>query len=306
MIISASRRTDIPAFFSDWFINRIQEGFVLVKNPMNPRQISRVSLAREDVDGIVFWTKNPIPMIDKLKYLNDIPYYFQFTLNPYGTDIEPNVPSKNDAIIPAFLKLSEKLGPDRIIWRYDPIILSAKYTIEYHIEYFEKLARRLRGSSHMCTFSFLDIYRNTQKNLASIAPLEISHDDMETIADAFSKIAHAYDFKLSTCAESIELDKYGISHAKCIDPNIFEQITGMHYKHSKDPNQRPECGCAPSVDIGAYNCCLNGCLYCYANYNKAIVPANSAQHDPKSPILIGEIAADVRITQRKNVSSIIL
>lgn len=306
MIISASRRTDIPAYYSDWFINRMHEGFVLVKNPMNPRQISRVSLARKDIDGIVFWTKNPLPFMDKLNCIEDIPFYFQFTLNPYGTDVEPNVPSKNSIIIPAFQKLSEILGPDRIIWRYDPIILSSKYTIEYHIEYFEKLAHRLQGCSHMCTFSFLDIYRNTQRNLAQVHPSEITASDMTTIAAAFSEIAESCGFKLSTCAETIDLEKYGISHARCIDPDIFERITGMHFIHSKDPNQRPECGCAPSVDIGAYNCCLNGCLYCYANYNKALVPINTALHDPLSPVLIGEIPENARITQRKNISSICL
>lgn len=164
MIISASRRTDIPTYYSDWLLNRVKAGYVYVRNPMNAHQISRISLSPEVVDGIVFWTKNPTPMLDKLDALRDYMYYFQFTLNSYGTDVERNIPSKNNVIIPAFQRLSDLIGPGRVIWRYDPIFLSKTYTMNYHIRYFEELAKRLSPYTKKCTISFLDIYRNTEKN----------------------------------------------------------------------------------------------------------------------------------------------
>ena len=143
MIISASRRTDIPTYYADWLFNRLKEEYVLVRNPMNIHQIGKISLAPEVVDGIVFWTKNPIPMLDRLSELDKYNYYFQFTLNAYGKDVEPNIPSKNDVIIPAFQQLSKIIGRERIIWRYDPIFFNEYYTMEYHCKYFRMLAERL-------------------------------------------------------------------------------------------------------------------------------------------------------------------
>lgn len=163
MIISASRRTDIPTYYSDWLLNRIKAGYVYVRNPMNVHQISKISLSPDVVDGIVFWTKNPIPMLDKLNALKDYMYYFQFTLNSYGVDVERNIPSKNNVIVPTFQRLSDLIGPDRVIWRYDPIFLSETYTTDYHIHYFEELAKRLSSYTKKCTISFLDFYRNTEK-----------------------------------------------------------------------------------------------------------------------------------------------
>ena len=162
MIISVSRRTDIPAFYSEWFFNRLKAGEVLVRNPMNARQISKIKLTPDAVDGIVFWTKNPAPMLDRLYLLKDYIYYFQFTLNAYGKEIESGVPSKNRFVIPTFQRLSDLIGPDRIVWRYDPIFLNETYTIDYHIYYFEKLARRLSPFTRKCTISFLDSYRNIE------------------------------------------------------------------------------------------------------------------------------------------------
>ena len=165
MIISASRRTDIPTYYSEWFFNRIEEGYALVRNPMNAHQISKISLRPDVVDGIVFWTKNPTPMMTKLDRLKDYTYYFQFTLNAYGQDVEASIPSKNNVIIPAFQKLSDMIGPEKVIWRYDPIFLNETYTFEYHIHYFEELAKRLSPYTKKCTISFLDFYRNTEKTL---------------------------------------------------------------------------------------------------------------------------------------------
>ncbi len=166
MIISASRRTDIPAYYSDWFFNRIKEQYVLARNPRNFRRISRVPLSPNVVDGIVFWTKNPAPMLAKLDKLKDYTFYFQFTLTPYGRDMEPGIGSKQDSIIPSFQRLADTIGPERVIWRYDPVLLSDVYTEKYHLKHFEKLAGRLSGYTRRCTISFLDMYRNTKRNAA--------------------------------------------------------------------------------------------------------------------------------------------
>ena len=160
MIISVSRRTDIPSYYSEWFFNRLKDGYAYVRNPMNPHQISEVSLSPDVVDGIVFWTKNPTPMLNRLDELQDYTYYFQFTLTPYGVDIEKNIPSKNKIVIPTFQKLSTLIGKDRVIWRYDPILLNDKYTLQYHMKYFRVLCDKLAGYTEKCTISFLDLYKN--------------------------------------------------------------------------------------------------------------------------------------------------
>ena len=168
MIISASRRTDIPAYYADWFCNRIREGYVCVRNPMNFHQVSRIDLSPDVVDGIVFWTKNPLPLMARLEELRGYTFYFQFTLTPYGKDVEPCVPSKNDVILPAFQELSRRVGPERVIWRYDPILFTNRYTMDYHITFFSQLARRLEGYTRKCIISFVDLYRNTQTNMKGL------------------------------------------------------------------------------------------------------------------------------------------
>lgn len=299
MIISASRRTDIPTYYADWLFNRLKEEYVLVRNPMNIHQIGKISLAPEVVDGIVFWTKNPIPMLDRLSELDKYNYYFQFTLNAYGKDVEPNIPSKNDVIIPAFQQLSKIIGRERIIWRYDPIFFNEYYTMEYHCKYFRMLAERLGPYTEKCTVSFLDLYRNTARNTK---PLNIQPETREQqieIMQRFLKIADEYGLYIDTCAEEIDLEKFGIAHAHCIDKKRFEQIGKYKLSVEKDPNQRPECGCIASIDIGTYNTCKNGCLYCYANYSHNTVVKNAQLHNPLSPLLFGEVGPDDTIKERK-------
>lgn len=302
MIISASRRTDIPTLYSDWFYKRIQDGFVNVRNPINFYQVSRISLSPDVVDGIVFWTKNPAPMLDRLKELSEYTYYFQFTLNPYGLDVEPHVPNKSNSIIPTFQKLSDMIGPQKVIWRYDPIILSSKYTIDYHKEYFEKLAKKLAPYSRKCTFSFLDSYKSTVRNTKDLELLPITDESMREIAQTLQQIASAYGLRLETCAEKIDLDYLGIGHAHCIDQHIFESLTGFQLKMEKDKNQRPECGCMASIDIGMYNTCINGCKYCYANFNHAMALKNQSGHYPDSTLITGKIGESDKISIR-NVAS---
>ncbi len=299
MLLSVSRRTDIPAFFSDWFFQRLEEGYALVRNPRNPHQVSRIELDPAVVDGIVFWTKNPLPMLDKLDRLREYAYYIQFTITPYGQDIEPGVPSKGRVIVPAFQRLSEALGPHRVIWRYDPILLNPHYTPEYHLHYFEELAKRLAPYTETCVISFLDPYRKIQRSMEALHIQSPPPEAQDALARAFSQIARSYGFQLETCAEGIDLEKYGIRHGRCVDDRLFSRLLGRPLLAEKDRNQRQECGCVESIDIGVYNTCRNGCRYCYANFSPAAVAANCASCDPSSPLLLGQLGPEDKVSPRK-------
>ena len=263
MIISCSRRTDIPAFYSDWFMNRIREEFVLVRNPMNANQVRRISFMLSDVDCIVFWTKDPLPLLDQLHLLKDYSYYFQFTLTPYDKDIEPNLTSKTK-IIDTFLRLSDKIGAKRVIWRYDPILLSKRISSAYHIDHFGNMSRRLSGYANKCIISFMDMYRHLQGESADLSIRPPDESEMYTIAREIAYIASGHNIKVETCAEKIDLADLGIEHGKCIDDRLITELTGMNLKIAKDKNQRELCGCVASVDIGEYDTCRHGCCYCYA------------------------------------------
>ena len=305
MIISASRRTDIPSYYSEWFFNRIKEKWVYVRNPMNIHQISKINLEPEVVDCIVFWSKNPKPMIDKLQLIKDYFYYFQFTLNSYGQDIEVNLPFKDERI-ETFKKLSDKIGPVRIIWRYDPILLNDKYNMSYHVDNFEKCASILKGYTEKVTFSFIDFYKRITENIKLINAYEITTEEKNIIAEKFSKIAKENNLLIDTCAEDIDLSKYGIEHARCIDDRLITRIIGYNFTAEKDKTQRLECGCIKSIDIGEYNSCSNGCIYCYANYSHTLVEKNTKKHICLSPLLIDEINSTDIISERKMTSNKIL
>lgn len=299
MIISASRRTDIPSYYSDWLFNRLREEYVLVRNPMNIHQVSKINLSPDVVDGIVFWTKNPVPMLEQLSELEKYNYYFQFTLNDYGRDVEPNVPSKNDVIIPAFQQLSKEIGRERVIWRYDPILLNEKYTMEYHCKYFRIMASKLSEYTEKCTVSFLDLYKNTARNVKPLELQDMSAEQQVELMQQFAEIAKEYGIYIDTCAETIELSNLNIAHACCIDKARFERLGDCKLSVGKDPNQRKECGCVASIDIGAYNTCKNGCLYCYANFSQETVKKNAVKHNPNSPLLFGEVGPDDNVIERK-------
>ena len=299
MILSVSRRTDIPNYYSEWFYNRIKKGFLYVRNPMNLHQISRIDLSPEIVDCIVFWTKNPEPMMKRLDELNEYNYYFQFTLTGYGKDIEYNVPHKKYEMIPIFQKLSEKIGSKRVIWRYDPILFSKKYTPEYHLEAFKQIAESLRGYTEKCVISFVDVYAKNLKNLKSIEKREISHDEMIEFAGALAEIAHNNEMTIASCAEPIDLRQCGIEHNSCIDQTLIEEIIGCKIRAQKDKNQRSECGCIESVEVGTYNICRNGCKYCYANHSQESVLKNCEKYNSESPLLCGVITEEDKITVRK-------
>ena len=304
MIISASRRTDIPAFYSEWFINRLREGFAMVRNPMNYHQISRISLSPEVVDCIVFWTKNPANMLNKLNMLKNYYYYFQFTLNSYDKEIEVHVPRKSE-VIETFMQLSKKIGKERVIWRYDPIFLTEKIDAEYHYKYFDYLACKLKGYTNKCVISFLDLYKNSKNNLKPVGIIPISDDQAKVIATKLFEIACGHGLWIESCAEYIDLSDIGIQRGKCIDDKIISEVIGTPININKDKTQRDVCGCVASIDIGAYNTCKHNCLYCYANSSRKAVEINSGLHNPLSPLLFGEIESADKVSERKVKSCII-
>ncbi len=301
MIISASRRTDIPAFFSDWFFHRIQEGYCLVRQPMNPRRVTRVKLTPDVVDAFVFWSKNPTPLLARLDELRDWPFYFQFTLNPYDEELEPSVPSRQKVVIPTFKRLADQIGPQRIVWRYDPIILSARYTLEWHKEQFELLAKSLAGYAHRCTISFLIPYR---KIMSAARQFNIDSPDEETsrqLVCSLVQISRVYGFDLYGCALAEDFSATGLRRAHCVDHELLETLCRCPLRLAKDSGQRKECGCVASIDIGAYGTCAHGCRYCYASHGRS--EPGIALFDPLSPLL-GSLPRDEdQITDRLTVSA---
>ena len=288
MIVSASRRTDIPAFYSRWFIGRVTEGYLFTRNPMNWSQITEVSLSRESVDCFVFWTKDPANVLEDLAVLNEIGhrYYFQFTLTPYGNDVERNLREKQ-AIRETFFELSRRIGKHRVLWRYDPVILNDRYTVAYHASAFEEMCDSLRGYTEVCTISFVDLYPKLKSAIDAKLIREISESEAIQIASAFSRIAGGRGIEVRDCADRYDLREYGIRPASCIDRATAERICGYRITAGPDRSQRRYCNCIQSVDIGAYDTCLHGCAYCYANQSPAVIAGNRARHDPKSDILLG-------------------
>ena len=279
MIISASRRTDIPAFYTDWLINRLNAGYCLVKNPFNPSQIKRVSLLREDVDGIVFWTKNAAPLLPKISELESYPYCFQYSITPYRSDIETSLADKKDVVIPAFLRFAAVIESRRMIWRYDPIIITPLYNYNYHVRAFSRLCELLAGSTEKCVISFAVMYKSIAKNLAGIGHIEPDVRDKLRLAEALLTIAKDYGITLHACCEMPELYEIGVRRVSCVDASLFA-VDAPH-----DKNQREGCNCATSVDIGSYNSCMNGCRYCYANHSDTKVRNNYAKHNANAEFL---------------------
>lgn len=299
MILSVSRRTDVPAYYTEWFLNRLKEGYALVRSPASPRQVSRISLSPDVVDGIVFWTKDPRPLAPHLDRLRDYPYYFQFTLTPYGQDIEPGLPDKEIYLLPAFRALAEKLGPHRVIWRYDPVFFTSYWTPERHLEAFSAWAALLRGCTRQVVISFLDFYPGVAAKLQPLGLYPADAALQKRFAAATAAIAWENGLQLTACAEET-LAACGIPAAACVDRRLLEQLCGYPLKLDKDKGQRPACGCAQSVDIGAYGTCRCGCLYCYAGGAKTRAPAMG---DNASPLLCGTLGPYDKVTERKAASS---
>jgi hypothetical protein len=304
MIISASRRTDIPAFYPEWMCNRLRDGFAFVRNPFNRNLVSRVALTPSSTDCIVFWTKNPAPLLARIDELESfaIPFYFLFTLNPYDADLETGLPPR-EAIIHTFRELADRIGPQRVRWRYDPIILTNTISPDFHFTRFEKLARALRGSTDRCVISFLHLYRKCRRNLSGFRIATPETGTRLMMARRLAEIASEKEITLEWCAPEDDITGTGILPGRCVDGDLVDELAGKHVAWKKDPGQRKTCGCAKSVDIGAYDSCPHGCLYCYANSNHARTAENLGAHDQLSPMLIGHPRPDDTITDRNSGES---
>ncbi len=300
MILSVSRRTDIPAFYCDWFFNRLKENYVCVRNPISYHQVSRISLSPEVIDCIVFWTKDPSDIVDRLHLLKHYQYYFQVTINGYDRRIERFLPEK-EAVLSSFMRLSGKIGKRRVIWRYDPIILGGDITIDFHVEKFREIAQRLEDYTDRCIISFVDPYKKTTRNAGNLSISMIASEQMRAIAERLMAIAREHGMRIETCSEEVALEDLGINHASCIDINLISELTGYAI-HAKEDGQRSGCRCAACVDIGAYNTCKHGCIYCYATFSDSASKNNWSRHDVHSPLLIGELGSDDKVTDRKMIS----
>lgn len=299
MILSVSRRTDIPNYYFDWFCHRLREGYLYVRNPMNERQVSMVDLSPKAVDCIVFWTKNPAAMMERLELIEKYPYYVQFTMNGYGRDVEPGLFGKQAVLMERFRKLSRMIGKKRVIWRYDPILFNPSYTPDYHRRTFAAIAQGLEGYTERVVVSFVDSYAKIQKSMDALQVRELPNGELKPFAGQLAAIAREHGMAVESCAEGIGLEEVGIRHGSCIDPRLIEEITGCRVLAGKDKNQRKECGCAESVEVGTYNTCRNGCLYCYANFSKAAVRSRTERYDLLSPLLCGAVEPGDKVTVRK-------
>lgn len=298
MIIMASGRCDICAFYTPWLMERMKAGYVDVRNPFNEHQISRIMLDEEHIDLLTFCTKNPIPI---LPYLNEIPFemLFHITITGYHKDMETNVYDKSK-IIDAVKQLSKRLGKERVILRYDPIIITKRYTIAYHEKALDSLLSQLSESIDSCIISFVDLYKNTRKNKIK----SCSEEEMKQIGEVFGKLSKKYEIPIQTCAESIDLSEYGIKQGLCFDYNKITELLGYEPAVSKK-GVRNQCACIESVDIGDYNCCYHGCQYCYANYDEKQLQNHYCKHDIHSSLLIGNLSEQDKIHVRKGKKKII-
>jgi hypothetical protein len=295
-IISASRRTDIPAFYSDWFMNRIRAGYAIVQNPFNSSMSSRVDLACPDVDAIVFWTRDARPMLRHLDELSKrgYRYYFQYTLNAYPPLLEPKVPPAAAAVA-AFKDLSRAIGAERVMWRFDPIVVSDVTPDDWIVDNFKSLARQLRDFTSQVVISFADYYAKVARRLSGITSAtgvrfyDVHRDPARLlrIASCLSEIAHHYSMTPVSCAEAIDLAHVGISPGKCISDELISALFGIQVNSQKDRYQRKACGCISSRDIGHYDTCVHGCVYCYATVNGRASSRNRASHDPSAPTMKG-------------------
>lgn len=284
MIINTGQRTDIPAFYAEWFANRLREGFVCVRNPYNPNQVSRFRLDPAVVDAIGFCTKNPAPMFDHMDLLDPFGQYWFVSITPYGKDIEPNVPNKH-RLIEDFKRLSDRIGVNSMGWRYDPIFISERYSQDYHFRAFEKISSALDGSTKTVVISFIDLYPKVKRNFPEAK--EVHKEQRLTLGKEFIKIASAHGMTVKPCAEGDELAEFGADCSGCMRIGDYEKAIGKRLNVTRKKVARAECACYLSCDIGAYNTCKHLCRYCYANAEPARVLALTRLHDPKSPFLVG-------------------
>ena len=293
MILNVSGRCDIVSFYTEWFMRRYHEGFLDVRNPFYPKLISRINF--HDVDLIMFCTKNPLPIIDYIKEINK-PILFHVTITPYKKDIEPNVINKKE-VIEGVKRLSNILGMENVVVRYDPVFLSDKYNLAYHVKAFDKLCNELKGYITTIIVSFLDECQNVRRNRHILKYRTFQEKDYRIIGKMFSESAKKNRIVVQTCFEERNLCEYGFNKGECLSHELAFKLTGNLYKTWK-ARKGKLCQCVEMVDIGQYNACKHFCKYCYANYDEKKVLENMQKHHPESSLLIGEITSDDIIKKR--------
>ena len=284
MILNTGQRTDIPAFYAEWFANRLKAGFVLVRNPYNIQQVTQYLLDPEVVDCIGFCTKNPAPMLPYMELLKPYGQFWYVTITPYGKEIEPLVPDKRE-VLKVFRRLSDQVGPDCMGWRYDPILINNEYTVERHLKAFSYMAKELAGYTRTAVISFIDLYQKTRRNFPEAR--SVPEEDRLLLGKAMTEIAGEHGMTLRPCAEGTEMEQFGADCSGCMKISDYEKAVGKKLNVPKRKGARAECACYLACDIGAYNTCRHLCKYCYANAEPEKVMAQSRLHDPKSPFLIG-------------------
>lgn len=289
MIINTGQRTDIPAFYAGWFSNRLRDGFVCVRNPFDPRQVSRYRLDPSLVDVIGFCTKNPAPMFPYMDRLSPYGQYWYVTITPYGRDIEPNVPDKHQ-VLEDFRRLSDMAGVRSVGWRYDPIFINGRYTMEYHLKAFAQIADALEGYTETVVISFIDLYSKVLRNFPEAR--EVEKEERIELGRKLIEIAAERGMTVKPCAEGDELAPYGADCRGCMTIGTYEKAIGKRLTVPSRKPARESCACYLACDIGAYDTCMHLCRYCYANNDPGMVLENSRRHDPASPFLIGGYRED--------------
>lgn len=301
MIINTGGRTDTVQYYTEWLLNRFREGYVLTRNPLFPNKVNRYELTPDKVDCVVFCSKNYKPILPRLHEITDkFNTYFHYTITAYGKDIEPNVPSIDESM-ETLMELEKLVGKERIAWRYDPVLLTEKYTIERHLHTFAYMAKVLAPHIDRCIFSFVEM--NTHgarcKKLETNLPelILLTDHDKEALAEGMGVIAKKYGIYTQTCGIHGDYTHYGIHKSSCMTLDILGQANGVKFKNLKHKGMRQGCHCMESRDIGAYDTCMNGCKYCYANKNPHKILENHKLHDPLSPLLLGELKDTDMVTQ---------
>lgn len=295
MIINTGGRTDTVQYYTDWLLRRFSEGYVLSRNPLFPNKVTRYELTPDNVDCVVFCSKNYKPILPRLHEITErFNTYFHYTITAYGKDIEPGVPSIGESM-ETLIALSKQVGRQRIAWRYDPVLLTKEYTVQRHLETFERMAKVLSPHIDRCIFSFVEMYKKLEINMPELIPL--SEEDKDVLARGLGAIANQYGISIQTCGTNGDFARYGIHASGCMTLDILGTANGIVFKNLKHKGMRQGCHCIESRDIGAYDTCLNGCKYCYANTRPQKARENYRLHDPASPLLLGQVRPEYKIIQ---------
>ncbi len=287
MIINTGGRTDTVQYYTQWLLRRFAEGYVLARNPLFPNKVTRYELDPSVVDCVVFCSKDYAPILPRLDEITRrFRTYFYYTITAYGRDVEPGVPGIGRSM-ETLIALSRQVGRQRVAWRYDPVLLTRTYTVERHLATFERMCAALAPHIDRCIFSFVEMYRKVEENMPEIIPL--SAEDMDALARGMGAIAAKYGVHLQTCGTDADYARFGIHSSGCMTLDILGRANGVAFRNLKHRGMRRGCHCIESRDIGAYDTCLNGCKYCYANRNPRRAFDNFKDHDPDSPLLLGHV-----------------